>query len=467
MNEPDRSEEMLQTVPQYYRGSKHYLAQNNAKGQEFNIMRAIIDDMPNQFNPQTATWGLRFWEEFLEITPTYGEALAVRRLNVLKKSSSIKKVTPISLERMIWNMAQARVSIIRNVARYTFRVYLHEESVDESISAIREVVEEYKEAHMAYNMAVFLGTIHTNEKFLPKVTHRMVMFWYADWILNGRYRMDGQRLLDTVFPPLYRMINRLNVYHNELFNKFTLSHLTSVKNTECFRCLIRNVLSFYWWGDGNHLLNGRYLLDGTYLLSTVFPPYNAISTHRAKLPIVESVKVRTVNNRAAIRNTPKANITSVQKMIIYWWGDLERILNGYRIVDGNANLDMVFPPYFLQITHRWKTSILESICLKMFYTLGEIKNAMRAPVNNLQRVMFCWWGDKAKILNGGYLLGGETQLNKEFPPYETTIANRFKVTHREETEATVTIKNNLWYMDGTYSLDGSNKLNAYELKEEL
>lgn len=65
--EISRSEEMLKYVEGYYRESKYYLAQNNAKGEELNISHAILEDLPNQFNPQTATWGLRLWDELLEI----------------------------------------------------------------------------------------------------------------------------------------------------------------------------------------------------------------------------------------------------------------------------------------------------------------------------------------------------------------------------------------------------------------
>lgn len=392
---PNRSEEMLKYVPGYYRGSKYYQAQNTAKGREFDIMRAIMDDLPNQLVPQKATWGLVLWEEFLEITPAPGESLVSRRMNVMKKYSNVQLVTPISMERMIWAMANARVDIIRNVAPYTFKVQIKEESLDSNIAAIREVLEEFKEAHMAYVLAVFLGTVRTGERFVPRVTNRMSVYWYRDWILNGEYDLNGEQLLNAVFPPFYRVINRLRAKSKERFLNVKAGNTMRFELEEQFLAAVRNGFTFYWWENGKHLLNGRYILDGSYLLDTEFPPYDTRSIHTLNLPVYEAVDVKAVNNRAGIINRPHANIRSVY------------------------------------------------------------------------RAFFCWWGDKEKVLNGKYDLDGVENLDKVLSEYECKTSHLATMRIDEGVEASVTIKNNLWYLDGTYNLDGSNKLNAYEIKEEL
>ena len=354
-----------------------------------------MDDLPNQLVPQKATWGLVLWEEFLEITPAPGESLVSRRMNVMKKYSRILKVTPISMERTILSMAHAKVDIIRNVAEYTFKVQLREESLDADIGAIREVLEEFKEAHMAYLLAIFLGTIRTGEKFIPRVTHRMSMYWYRDWILNGEYDLNGEKLLNAVFPPFYRVVNRLLMKQKERFLNARAGNVMYFKLPEKFSVAVRNGFAFYWWENGRHLLNGRYLLDGSYLLDTEFPPYDARSIHTLKLPIFEAVKAKLVNNRASIVNRPHADMRSVY------------------------------------------------------------------------RAFFCWWGDKEKILNGKYNLDGEENLDKVLSEYECKTSHLATMRIGEEVGVSVTIKNNLWYLDGSYNLDGSNKLNAYEMKEEL
>lgn len=149
MDIPDRSAEMLKYVSGYYSYSKHYLAHNNAKGQEFDIIRSIVDDMPNQFNPQTATWGLRLWEEFLDLDGE-GKSIEERRNQIILKSLT-SYITPISLERLLKSITKTNVWVTNNIAPYTFSVEI---STDNNVAInydnIVKVVEDVKPAHLAY-----------------------------------------------------------------------------------------------------------------------------------------------------------------------------------------------------------------------------------------------------------------------------------------------------------------------------
>lgn len=151
MDTPNRSAEMLKYVPGYYRNSKHYLAHNNAKGGEFDIIRAIIDDMMNQFNPQTATWGLKLWEEFLNLDGE-NKGIEERRNQIILKTLT-SYITPISLERLLKGIVKTDVWVTNNVAPYTFSVEIStDNNVTVNLGNVIKVVEEVKPAHMAYEM---------------------------------------------------------------------------------------------------------------------------------------------------------------------------------------------------------------------------------------------------------------------------------------------------------------------------
>lgn len=151
MDMPNRSEEMLKYVPGYYRNSKHYLAHNNAKGGEFDIIRAIIDDMMNQFNPQTATWGLKLWEEFLDLDGE-NKSIEERRNQIILKTLT-SYITPISLERLLKGIVKTDVWVTNNVAPYTFSVEIStDNNVAVNLGNVIQVVEEVKPAHLAYEM---------------------------------------------------------------------------------------------------------------------------------------------------------------------------------------------------------------------------------------------------------------------------------------------------------------------------
>lgn len=197
--EISRSDVMLGYVESYYRESLFYTAQNNAKGKELDIIHAIIEDMPNQFNPQTATWGLGLWEEMLGITMET-ENIADRRSRVMMKLLTLQRITPISLERLIKNVAGANVDIIRNVAPYTFQVCVRNDSLNCDSALIWKIIEENKEAHMAYYQGYNLvgGKVFVRQAEI--ITFTMAFYplfnlpklrLTSRWKLNGRKKLSG------------------------------------------------------------------------------------------------------------------------------------------------------------------------------------------------------------------------------------------------------------------------------------
>ncbi len=154
--EISRADIMLKYVETYYRESKFYTAQNNAKGKEFDIIHSIMEDLPNQFNPQTATWGLRFWEELLNIDSI--GSMEERRIKILSKMATLQYITPFSLERLIKKIFNIEAIITRNVAPYTFLTEFDYKDEHLNIKAIRQLIEEYKEAHMAYSLLGYYNT---------------------------------------------------------------------------------------------------------------------------------------------------------------------------------------------------------------------------------------------------------------------------------------------------------------------
>lgn len=296
--EISRSDAMLRYVEKYYQESRFYTAQNSAKGEEFDLIHAIIEDMPNQFHPQTATWGLRLWEEMLGIDGGV-ENIEERRNNLLIKLMTLPRITPISLERLIKNIAKADVEVIRNIAPYTFQVRIKDNSLECDNQLIRRIIENYKEAHMAFYQVYDIGKTAIQEKFYFHTIHHLVMYWFrTDGLLNGSFLLDGSRLLNADFP-LYRlsicnrfympfkeiifikgMFERLNVKIKEeltirsLFrckfvwqknelpnNKIKVTNPLQIKNKEKFSIPVIKKTHNLWYLDGIINLDGSRILD--------------------------------------------------------------------------------------------------------------------------------------------------------------------------------------------------------------
>lgn len=384
--EISRSDMMMNYVESYYQESLFYTAQNNAKGKELDIIHTIIEDLPNQFNPQTATWGLRLWEEMLGLEVGSNNIIE-RRNYIMMKLLIQQRITPISLERLIKNIAKTNVDIIRNVAPYTFQVRVRDDSLDCDSSLIRRIVEDYKEAHMAFYQAYYLGQIVLKERFYFKTIHRMAIYWFIEQgILNGGFLLDGNRLLNTEFPP----------YHIRVQNLFSIFHL-------------------------------------------------------------EEIYLKKIDNAFSFVTKEKFPVLIVHTFTCYWWGEFNRLLNGRYFLDGGICLDRFFPPYKLKVFHRVVLALQGCISAKAMWNTFRMENALRFEIRSLFRYKICWWDG---------VLNGERDL--EIPEYKTKVTHRGKVVARENfLVPMVTIRHNLWYLDGTVPLDGSRTLDAYQSKEVL
>lgn len=74
---------MLSMLPDYYEYSQIMQAVLDAKGVEHDDLKADIQDVVNQLNVQTATWGLKIWENGLGLPINEALANETRRARIL------------------------------------------------------------------------------------------------------------------------------------------------------------------------------------------------------------------------------------------------------------------------------------------------------------------------------------------------------------------------------------------------
>lgn len=318
----DRETFMLESAPEYYQTSRFYTAQNSAKAAEFSIIHNLFDEALLQFNPQTATWGLWIWEEMLELQTNKALSTERRRAEIIKKLTAIQKITPIAMERLVKRVTGANIDIIRNVKPYTFQVRVRDDSLDADDRYIKNVVKEYKEAHMAFNFAFYMGVIINKEIFIVRSIHRLRMYWFGYYggYLNGVYDLDGEIYLNTPWPlPMHALtIHRLKLFSKEqFFGRANIVIPVKFKEHVQLRKVTNRFIAFWW---DARMLNGRFNLDGEYPLnahfSPNFPPYRGITRHRLK-----------------VRSEEKLNHASVHIKKNLWFLDGSRLLDGSKLIN--------------------------------------------------------------------------------------------------------------------------------------
>jgi len=89
---------LIDYVPPYYDELLESSELFNAEDAEFARLNASIDDLLQQFNVSTATWGLREWERILAITPKAGSSIESRRARILAK---LRGAAPATVANML------------------------------------------------------------------------------------------------------------------------------------------------------------------------------------------------------------------------------------------------------------------------------------------------------------------------------------------------------------------------------
>ncbi|KOF56820.1 phage portal protein [Clostridium sp. DMHC 10] len=143
---------LIGNVHKVYRQDKWLNEIFKATGIDLDSLGGNIQDLINQLNPSTATWGLNLWENELNIPTDINESYEERREVIKAKLWSYGTTT----KQMIKNAAEAfsggEVNIIEHPENYSFTVqFVGVLGIPKNLEAFKEMLETIKPAHLGYD----------------------------------------------------------------------------------------------------------------------------------------------------------------------------------------------------------------------------------------------------------------------------------------------------------------------------
>ncbi len=125
-------------------------------GREWDRIWAIIDEMPDQLFPQTASWLLEMWEERYGITPNVGDSDETRRSRVMEAEATPSPFTPWSLDRWVFSNSGRHAKVNEHVGPYTFSVHIvnQEGSSPIDYSKLKNYIIRHKQSHMTLELTL-------------------------------------------------------------------------------------------------------------------------------------------------------------------------------------------------------------------------------------------------------------------------------------------------------------------------
>jgi hypothetical protein len=145
-----KGKEMIQHITPIYAKSKIEQAIYEAIGQEFDNADELAHEVLLQLHPQTATWGLVFWEQRFNLPTNLNEPLERRRRKVIAKRQSKHTINPERMALILKNYTGADIEITENIAPYTFEVKLiGREGFPKSLEDLYKEVKKIKPSHLS------------------------------------------------------------------------------------------------------------------------------------------------------------------------------------------------------------------------------------------------------------------------------------------------------------------------------
>ncbi|MCC0680416.1 YmfQ family protein [Clostridioides sp. ES-S-0005-03] len=119
-----KGREMLLTLSTIYEQSIIMQSLYEAIGSEFDNLELLNKEIELQLFPQSATWGLSFWENRVGLATNLDEAIETRRRKVIAKLQSKYIMTPKRMSMILQSYTGANIKINENISPYTFGVEL-------------------------------------------------------------------------------------------------------------------------------------------------------------------------------------------------------------------------------------------------------------------------------------------------------------------------------------------------------
>lgn len=454
------AQKALDRISPIYMDSKIGLWILQSIGLELDELREIIEDIRKQALPQTTTWAIDYWEQEYGIPVNIDLPLEeIRRPRLLNKIRSRAPMNPAKLVKLIKteiNNQSIPVEIIEHVHKNTFRIKITPGSFHTNWKQIYKLVDRVKPAHVIYtifmyDLSKFYVPIYIDSR-LNIISDFYVRKGAVPWFLNGsEFLNNGIYLngykgnIEIDYYPLNLLIKDyidVKIYYLHIV-KYPLNFKVDIKQDSRL-----NIVSDF---EVRHLpsplyIDGSWLTDGTYKLNgyneDIYPNYYPL-----KLSLQDYInpKVSFLYN-AMYHSNAKTDIKTTNKLDIKSDFEVRHIPNplyidGNWVTDGayrlNGGKEEVYPNYY-PLKLSMKSNLGVSIKTQTHYNY--IFNASKEILVN-SSVKF--------TSNSNVSLSSKNNFD---------LKSEYKTNIKYGENSSLTVNKNLWYLNGSFFLDGENNL---------
>lgn len=146
-------------LPEYYRQSPQVAALQGALDSQVKALWEAKDGLFDQLDINTATWGLKYWEQSLGIHVDVTRPDGFRRSRIISKLRGQGTTTVAMIQNVAESFSNGGVDIIEHPAEYRFDVrFTGTIGIPPNLDDLSAAIEEIKPAHLAYDYIIIYRT---------------------------------------------------------------------------------------------------------------------------------------------------------------------------------------------------------------------------------------------------------------------------------------------------------------------
>ena len=273
-------------------------------GLEYDEAERLATELPEQFFPETATWGLKYHEIKWGLPVREYLSYEERRALIYEKRDSRVSMTPYRMEQYLNNVTKFQVYVadVHDPGEFgfapehpnIFRVYCIGEGTLDTKS-VRRVIDRAKQSHTMYILTELVRweLDHRGLEWFRVSNvniHVGIPFWYC-LLFNGSAYLDGSELLNAVRRYNLRLMigyRGWKIRIREWVDMRSMSISAGIKMSERFRAAVGIYLGgIDFWQTRR--LDGSANLDGSLTLGYYLHNIRASVTVHSKIRLTEEI----------------------------------------------------------------------------------------------------------------------------------------------------------------------------------
>lgn len=161
---------LIARYPDFYRGSPEFKSLQDALEPEIQALWERRDSVMNQLSPETATWGLRYWEQTLGIPVEMEKDLDFRRSRVCSKMRGSGVTTVAMIQNVSESFSNGAVDVTEYPKQFRLEIkFIGTHGVPPNMDDLTQTLREIMPAHLqwdyvlVYNTWAVAGTLTWNQ----------------------------------------------------------------------------------------------------------------------------------------------------------------------------------------------------------------------------------------------------------------------------------------------------------------